>query len=83
MGALLNRMSAAIASEVADRVAAAIVSSPYSKAQVARLAGIAATTFDRKIRGKSEFTLTEIVAIARITERPAAWFLPAVFAEVA
>lgn len=50
--------------EVADKVAAAILRSGRSKSSVAAGAGIAQTTFTRKINGHVEFTFGELLRIA-------------------
>lgn len=63
--------------EIALKVSAAIGRSPYSQRAVAKSAGIPSTTFDRKIRGQTNFYMLELIAIARILEMALGDFVPA------
>lgn len=62
--------------EIALKVAAAIGRSAYSQRAVAKAAGIPSTTFARKIGGHTDFTIIELIAIARILDLALEDFLP-------
>lgn len=62
--------------EIALKVAAAIGRSAYSQRAVAKEAGIASTTFDRRLRGQSDFYIVELISIARILDLSLEDFLP-------
>lgn len=69
--------------EVADKVAAAILRSNRSKASVALAVDIPATTFGRKINGSVEFTLGELLRIAKTLDEAPSALLPSAFLQVA
>lgn len=52
--------------EVARNIAAAITLKNRSKKSVAESAGIPLTTFNRKIRGQADITVTDICAVADV-----------------
>ena len=52
--------------EVAGKVAAAVLASPLSKRAVAEAAGIPATTFQRKLKGATEFHFSELLRLAEV-----------------
>jgi len=52
--------------EVADKVASAILRAERSKKWTADRAGIAVTTFTRKVNGHADFTITELITIAHV-----------------
>lgn len=62
--------------EIALKVAAAIGRSAYSQRAVAKEAGIPSTTFVRKIGGHTEFTINEMITVARILGMALEDFLP-------
>ena len=66
-----------ITAQVALKVAAAIGRSAYSQRAVAKEAGIPSTTFTRKIGGHTDFTIVELITVARILGLTLEDFLPA------
>lgn len=75
--------AAKTASEVADKVAAAILRVGKSKASVANAAGIPITTFTRKINGHTEFTFGELMRVASAIGVPPSEFTPSAFVAAA
>lgn len=75
-------MDSQITADTALLVAAAIARSDRSKAAVAQAAGIAYTSFTRKINGHTDFLVPEIARIARVLGVPPSSLLPASFAPV-
>ncbi|MCI2959514.1 helix-turn-helix domain-containing protein [Agromyces atrinae] len=71
------------AKELADKVAASILRSGRTKASVASAAGIPHTTFNRKIHGHTEFTISELLRIAEVLEIAPSALAPSAFLEVA
>ncbi|WP_341935302.1 helix-turn-helix transcriptional regulator [Microbacterium sp. LWO14-1.2] len=72
-------MDHSIAQELADKVAASILRAGRSKTSVAAAAGIPGTTFNRKINGHVEFTMGELVRIARVLEVAPSTLTPSAF----
>lgn len=62
--------------EIALKVAAAIGRSAHSQRAVAKEAGIPSTTFTRKIGGHTDFTIIELISVARILGLALEDFLP-------
>ena len=69
-------MSNPLTHQVAEKVAAEIARSQRSARFVARESGIPTATFDRKIHGRSDFSLTELITIARVLNVDLADFVP-------
>lgn len=70
------------APDVASRIRAAIVAAERTPAWVARKAGIALTTLNRKLNGGADFTVGEIRRIAQALRVPASSLLPDDFFEI-
>ncbi|QDZ15815.1 helix-turn-helix domain-containing protein [Humibacter ginsenosidimutans] len=68
------------AQELADKVAACILRSGRTKTSVADAAGIPHTTFNRKIKGHTEFTFAELLRIAAVLNVAPSTFTPYAFA---
>lgn len=83
VGNYVCRMDHSLAQELADKVAASILRSGRTKASVAAAAGIAYTTFNRKINGHVEFTFGELLRIASVLGVEPSVFTPAAFARAA
>lgn len=73
-------MDHSLARELADKVAASILRSGRSKSSVALEAGIALTTFNRKINGHVEFSFGDLLRIAAVLRVPPSTFTPTSFA---
>jgi transcriptional regulator with XRE-family HTH domain len=70
--------------EVARRIAATITNKNRSKLSVADAAGIPNTTFDRKLRGASHFTIDEVARVADALDiHPGKLFPPSLLSDVA
>ena len=69
-------ISSEIAAQTADRVAAAIERSGASRLLVSEKTGIPRSTLNTKLKGVSEFTITEIVSVARAIDAPVYDLLP-------
>ena len=63
----------------ADKVAASILRAGRSKASVAAEAGIPYSTFCRKLDGHTEFTIGELIRIAKAVGVPPSEYAPAEF----
>ena len=74
-----HMVTESITSQVAEKVAAAILRSEKSKTAVALAAGIPSTTFTRKINGHADFTVNEIHAIATVLGTSSSALLPESF----
>ncbi|WAC68868.1 helix-turn-helix domain-containing protein [Microbacterium sp. SL75] len=72
-------MDHSLAKLTADKVAASILRAGRSKASVASAAGIPTSTFGRKIDGHVEFTLGELLRIARAVGVSPSEYVPAEF----
>lgn len=72
-------MNHSIAQELADKVAASILRADRSRRSVAAAAGIPATTFKRKIDGHVEFTMGELIRIARVLDVSPSTLVPPAF----
>ncbi|MBB3158233.1 lambda repressor-like predicted transcriptional regulator [Microbacterium proteolyticum] len=74
-------MDHSLAKLTADKVAASILRAGRSKASVASAAGIPNSTFGRKIDGHVEFTLGELLRVARAVGVSPSEYVPAEFVE--
>lgn len=79
MDRYIIHMDHLITQAVADKVAAEILKSGRSKSSVAVSVGIPATTFNRKIHGHVEFTVSEILRIAEELNVAPSRLVPALF----
>ena len=79
-GALINHMSNTDLTEwIAKTVAQAILDSGASKLEVSEKTGIPYATLSRKIKGTSDFTWRELLAIAEFLGLSPARFTPPAF----
>lgn len=64
MGRKVERMDHNNTKQISDKVASAIARNDRSLASVAEAVGIPKTTFNRKINGRTDFYMGELIAIA-------------------
>lgn len=73
------RMDSNTATEIGEKVDAAISQAGRTKASVAEEIGMPWVTFSRKIRGHSEFSASDMIRIAQVLGVEADIFLPKPF----
>ena len=80
---MIDHMINSVASEVGSAVDAAIKTAGRTKVSVSEESGIPYPTLNRKVAGKSEFSFTELLAVAECLGVHPGQFLPTSFVALA